>query len=357
MESQTQTFLELDYPYVKYYVTEKDVQSSFLQIKDYKLSIVPINDYVIYNIPNIPSELSKFNGKKQIIVVDPDDYWKMGFLSDYFNQHVRVKARRYDEKYSPFEYWTLYKKDIIEHLQRKQTFPLTIKMIDEALYEKVVGCNTFKPQLLSGMIKLFKSKSVLDISAGWGDRLIGAIASEVNYLGVDPNDDLFEGYKHIMKAFVKNGNFLKGQSENSLEVSYKNDKNTYKVICSPFQTANLGTYECDLIFTCPPYFDLEIYSDKETQSVKQFSELSAWEEGFLYVSLKKAWDKLIDQGHMAIVINNIRGKQDFVLKMVKWINDNLKDCRYLGLLPFSNSYKGKSPQPIWIWKKVESLKV
>ena len=46
----------------------------------------------------------------------------------------------------------------------------------------------------------------------------------------------------------------------------------------------LPDYDYDLIFTSPPYFILENYTEigKEKQSITNYSELNAWLNNFLF---------------------------------------------------------------------------
>src|SRR5258708_2608605 len=117
---------------------------------------------------------------------------------------------------------------------------------------------------------------MLDFSAGWGDRLVGAIASDVDlYCGVDPNTGLQKGHSEIIHTFAA-------------------DKaERFKIIYAPFQTATLPDgVTFDLVFTSPPYFDFEIYTDRDGQSVKDFPHLHEWIVKFLLESIRKSWMRL-----------------------------------------------------------------
>lgn len=116
-------------------------------------------------------------------------------------------------------------------------------------------------------------------------------------------------------------------------------------------TAAAGVVEpdFDLIFTSPPYFDLEIYEDERRrglapplptagssgstggeagaaspaaaaagadgdgvskQSTVKFPSLHAWLEGWFFPMMAKAWAHLRPGGHMAFYINDHAGKED-----------------------------------------------
>ncbi len=351
----------IDYPYCKYHISAKEVSSAFKNIQEYKLDINEAS-YTIRNIPILERRDRQFNNRSVIAKVFSDDYWKMGFISDYFNEHVRVKGKRYDNKESPFDCWTNNKSNIIAELKQglrnqkdhggelaggDNEIPLTYKQINEFLYTKNIGCNTFKPYLVVGIAKKFHSTQMLDFSSGWGDRLIGAIAAGISYVGVDPNNELFQGYKEIMEKLAN------GKVSDQDPYYYTNLWNYYKMICSPFQTADLKNDTFDLIMTSPPYFNLEIYSNQETQSIVQYPEIDDWENKFLYPSFTKAWSHLRPEGHFVLILNNIYGKPDYTWKAVQWATRNLPGADYLGLLPSAHGGEGnwKSPQPMWIWRK------
>jgi DNA modification methylase len=48
----------------------------------------------------------------------------------------------------------------------------------------------------------------------------------------------------------------------------------------------------DFVFTSPPYFNREAYSDDENQSYKKFSSYDSWKEGFLRKTLETAYEYL-----------------------------------------------------------------
>ena len=78
--------------------------------------------------------------------------------------------------------------------------------LDDIIYNLTHSCSSFRPTIIVALLKHFnlfnKNINMLDISAGWGDRLIGAIASNVNfYFATDPNKNLQKGYNNIIKFF------------------------------------------------------------------------------------------------------------------------------------------------------------
>lgn len=320
----------LEYPYTKLFTSDGEIVFAFNKIKESKLDIVEAF-YQSYDTFLEKCD-KKFKGLSQIIRVD-DDRSGYDFLSDVFNQHIRIKCKRYDQEHSPLEYWTENKTKVINKCL--QNFgSITYKNLSETLRDMIGECATFRASLLSGFIKYFNAKSILDFSAGWGDRLIAAIANDVEYTGVDPNTELFPGYQKIIDSFAK-------------------DKSKYKLINSPFEDVELGDIHVDLVFTSPPYFNLEIYSTDQTQSVMTNPSLDSWYNNFLIVALRKSWKVLNPGGHMVINISDVPKRSQYVLRMRNDV-DNFADSKYLGLLPYSRFINNSpiAPRHVWVWQKL-----
>ena len=118
--------------------------------------------------------------------------------------------------------------------------------------------------------------NIYDPSSGWGGRILGAMSShrKIHYIGTDPNTDNFideigiTRYEYVANFF--NNECLESNS------FWEEDKNTYHV----FQegSEHIGNHKdfqqykgkLDLVFTSPPYFDREQYSDDEEQSFMEY---------------------------------------------------------------------------------------
>jgi len=321
----------LEYPYASLYKDDQMAKASFDIIAQHTFNIVPA-DFIIPMLDLGPAELT-YKGIPQVILMAPDSHDSISWLSDYFNEDVRIDCKRYNEKLNGREYWHKNKKMLWGKCKRNFGI-VTVKGLADTMYPLHIGCTAFRPELVTGFIKLYGAKSVLDISAGWGDRLLGCLAAGVRYVGVDPNTRLHPGYRRMIDMFAQ-------------------DKSKYTLECAPFQTATLPDETFDMVFTSPPYFDVERYSDEETQSINEFTSVDEWYTGFLIPSLSKAWAKLNPGGHMVLHINNTPGKPDYVIRMRDEVN-TFPNAKYLGILgkvhegSRNNPYKAR---PVWIWQK------
>lgn len=157
--------------------------------------------------------------------------------------------------------------------------PLTAKY----LYEKYTS-----------HIKSQDTIRIYDPSSGWSGRLLGAMSvsddRNILYIGTDPNtdhtttegrtkyDEVADFYrKNVNKGGLWNDDYSHTQTEiyqlGSEVIS--NNKN--------FQR-HLG--HLDLIFTSPPYFAKEAYSEDPEQSYKKFNSYELWRDGFLEPTLR-----------------------------------------------------------------------
>lgn len=315
-----------DLPLLKDIITEKEVLQMFSNLKKYKvLNRISFQKYQIKNISNKIPLL--FNGKPTLIINKDTDFKNWNELSSYFTEECRMKCEVIG-KNSPEKYWEKHKNEIYE--KTYETYKkVNIHNLRETLFQSHKQCTSFRPNIIKSIIDLFQCHSVLDFSSGWGDRLIGAISSNVDYVGIDPNKCLIKGYQEIIKT-LGNSNFKK-----------------YQMINGKAENVKIPNRKYDLVFTSPPYFDIETYTKNKSQSLSYGGE-KEWYNKFLLPVLKKVWDVLIPSGIMAININQKQGDN-----YIEWmLNDVGKfiNCEYLGVISYANEQL-TNPQPIWIWIK------
>jgi alkylated DNA repair dioxygenase AlkB/RimJ/RimL family protein N-acetyltransferase/SAM-dependent methyltransferase len=275
----------------------------------------------------------RFNGK--YLAVDTGDSYHVDMLSDIYQEPQRMKCN-VRKLLSPEDYWlnnaVEIAKNAAEHPKdpnMRTTYNMREYIYDQHVIGKVVKeCTTFSPTYAKYMYEKFKGVRVLDFSAGWGDRLLAAIAADSveRYLAYDPNTDLKPGHDEIISTY--------------------NTSKDLTVVYEPFQDALLDE-TFNLIFTSPPYFDLEIYKG-DLQSIKSFNHMDTWKKNFLYPSLSKGWDALDSGGHMVIHIADIGPKpEDRIVEDMNNYILTLDNSLFLGML----GVFGKYVRPAWVWKK------
>lgn len=205
----------------------------------------------------------------------------------------------------------------------------------------------FKPTIAKTIYEAFGSVDVLDFSAGWGDRLCGFYACEDtrSYIGIDPNKNVLNKYSEQVDLYKT----VAGEKETTF-------------ICSPAEDVHLGKGIVDTVFTSPPYFNVERYTEDENQSFKRYRKLDAWLECFLFKAIDLSVDALKPNGRLAINISDCYSSHQ-----VNHICDPMnryiasKGMQYQGVIgmqmtkrPNSKAFKdGVFVEPIWVWKKGE----
>ena len=59
------------------------------------------------------------------------------------------------------------------------------------------------------------------------------------------------------------------------------DQHKYKVVYSPAQKAQIpGGHTFDLLFTSPPFFNFEVYTQEQGQSVQDYTGFGSWYPSF-----------------------------------------------------------------------------
>lgn len=268
-----------------------------------------------------------------------DSKWMVYLLSDLFNDHCRIKCT-FANVEAPVDYFRKNKDKLIEKILDKdlEVNPINLR---EEVYQNTIECSTHNPLIIKKMISIFGAKKVLDPSSGWGDRLIGAMTSPIDmYLGVDPNECLHPGYQEIINLFRE----LK-----------PNPKATYIEVMSPFEKYSIPPeYKFDLIYTSPPYFDYENYTQLKTQSMRQHTTEDKWYTDFLLVSVNKCIGVLNNGGHLALYISQERGKT-YVERLIKYMK-GLPNIYYLGNIFYGKSNM-KQLHPIFIFQKNDEIPV
>ena len=141
----------------------------------------------------------------------------------------------------------------------------------------------------------FSKFNVHDPSCGWGCRLTANFALNNNYYGTDPNTKL-NTYLNNAKDFYTN----------KLNAKLKADIRCLgsEVFIPEWEN------KMDYSFTSPPYFDLEIYCDEDTQSVKDRGTgdtgYKNWVQYYVKPTVENIHKYVKDGGFASINIKNIK---------------------------------------------------
>jgi len=321
-------FMKLEYPYRHIEISKQKMLEDFKSLKAFQP--------VVLNVNPTKARINKFSDKDERYVVFLENYNKYKhyyLLTDYFSHKCRVKCIfNLKEDKSILDLFQDNKKKILTYLKQRNQ-PITFYNINEYIWKHFRQCTNFNTTVVVSVIKYFAPSKVLDFSAGWGDRLMGAMACGVEYTGVDPSICMNSIYHRMIDTLVDKG-----------------EQKKYKIIQDGFENVTLKAKEYDLVFTSPPFFDMEIYENTETQSVERFKSVIKWKQGFLYPSIKKSFTYLKKGGHLALYITDFRDSS-YIYDMKQYIKKNIKGFKYKGDLHWWDQHNPKTVRKIFVWKK------
>jgi hypothetical protein len=182
----------------------------------------------------------------------------------------------------------------------KKVFPTNFKAFRIGYIQPAVN---FPPMTAKYLYERFtediKDQEVIKIydpSAGWGGRILGAMSvrddRNIHYIGTDPNVDNYLPDGSSKYSAIAD---LYNTKTNRANTFFNGPVNTYEVHCLGSEVIQFEEKfqkhkgEIDLVFTSPPYFNREAYSENENQSYKKFgSSYESWRDGFLRPTLETA---------------------------------------------------------------------
>lgn len=186
----------------------------------------------------------------------------------------------------------------------------------------------FKPSVAKAVYDYFKAETIIDFSMGWGDRLCGFYTSETGkkYIGLDPRKENHPIYQEQKEFYESNNGFFE----------HKREVEMHEVPAEDFDYTPYHN-QVDLVFTSPPYFNVEKYSHDDTQSWVRYKNIDVWNEHFLHTALGKMIPTLKQGGIMAINISDVysnNGKKRTNLAIVNPMCDYLtsQGMKYKGCI-------------------------
>lgn len=159
---------------------------------------------------------------------------------------------------------------------------------------KLNGTSIFDPVLCEVCYKWFtpyQNAKIIDPFAGGSVRGIVAERLGFEYTGIDLRKEQIDANYNNAKEIGIDTDKINWICDNSLNVDEHIEDGT-----------------ADLLFTCPPYFDLEVYSENEGDiSNMDYEEFS---EAYTTI-LKKFANKLKDNRFAIVVISDVRDKKGY----------------------------------------------
>lgn len=138
----------------------------------------------------------------------------------------------------------------------------------------------------------------LDTSAGFGARMCSVLLNGASYIGFDPNTQVVTKLNEMYSFF----------KDNNLVTDNQNFK-IYNCGSEEFQPELVDS--ADVMFTSPPYFNLETYSDDIYESNKNYKDYHMWIDRFVKPTVDNVYKYLKYGGYVMVNIKNLTnmGKQ------------------------------------------------
>lgn len=166
------------------------------------------------------------------------------------------------------------------------------------------GINFFKPTVAKFLYRKYQVTRVLDPCAGWGGRLLGAMAlPNVDYIGIDTNLLLRPCYNALIKDILPKSHHFKtltGKQDGEYFKSdiWRHEGRQFKMIWESSLVVPFDTLHYDFVLTSPPYFNLEVYP-----GMTPYESEKIFYEGFLIPLIQKCIDYCAKSGWVCFNIS------------------------------------------------------
>jgi tRNA1(Val) A37 N6-methylase TrmN6 len=187
----------------------------------------------------------------------------------------------------------------------------------------ISAINIFRPLVAVEVYQRFKPTRILDFSAGWGGRAVGAAVCSTAYIGLDINAGLRDAYNN-MSAFLNSS-----ASSASLINMVIAD-----AVSFDYSTISPGY---DMVFTSPPYYFIEKYSHNESYASKD-----EMDQQFYIPVFSNTFKNLLPGGHFVLNIN--KEIYERVCLALFGPAEQIMNCK-------KSSRQNKYREMIYIWKK------
>jgi len=162
-------------------------------------------------------------------------------------------------------------------------------------YSRTARVSNFRPTAAKALYARYSGAGdrILDFSSGYGGRLLGCLTLPREYVGIDPCTAQIAGLHRMVTRLHR-------------LVSPPGGAQVHQACAEDF-LPQLPAQSCALVFSSPPYFDNERYSQEPTQSYRKFPRYDCWLEGFLRPVIEQAHRILEPQGFFVVNVVNLNG--------------------------------------------------
>jgi 16S rRNA G966 N2-methylase RsmD len=256
-------------------------------------------------------------------------------IVDAFTLVERLHAKG-DQGVNFYEFWNkrnMYKKKpyvkkMLKFYETRDISEIRKMRYIHTLYFSSIAI--FRPIMAMEIYCRTKAKRVLDFTMGWGGRLVGACALNLEaYYGIDINIHLKQPYEELIQTIKKAPDVhtqIDVRFEDALKVDY-------------------SKMDYDTVFTSPPYYNVEQY---RIANEKQRSE-ETWNNEFYKPIIERTFAHLKKNGRYCLNVPEKIYKEVCIGILGKYSNRILlkKESRH------HNETKDQYKEYIYVWIKKE----
>jgi hypothetical protein len=156
--------------------------------------------------------------------------------------------------------------------------------------------SNFRPTLSRAVIAVHscESDTIVDFASGYGGRLVGCVSLNRHYVGIEPCHAQVVGLKRTIDSLSKR---IAGAGEATIMAG-----------CAEDLLITLPSRSAKLVFSSPPYYDWERYSDHPSQSFVRYPSYQDWLMGFLAPVVHES-RRILKSGGKLIL--NVSGRQRY----------------------------------------------
>ena len=196
----------------------------------------------------------------------------------------------------------------------------------------ISAINIFRPLIAVEVYQRFKPTRILDFSAGWGGRAVGAAVCSTAYIGLDINAGL-------RNAYNKMSAFLNSSASSASSASTNSSEKLINMVIADAVSFDYSTISpgYDMVFTSPPYYFIEKYSHNESYASKD-----EMDQQFYIPVFSNTFKHLLPGGHFVLNIN--KEIYERVCLSLFGPAEQIMNCK-------KSSRQNKYREMIYIWKK------
>ena len=204
-------------------------------------------------------------------------------------------------------YWQDRKKQLLDYVGDS-----TKVRCVETISSNLIGMNNtsmFDPVLCEIMYKWYcpKDGKIIDCFAGGAVRGLIAYKLGYNYIGIDlSRKQIEENVKRAKQLGIKSNSGLVWKCDDSLNIDKYAKDDSF-----------------DLLFTCPPYFNLEVYSN-DSRDISNMN-IVEFEKTYKMI-LQKTVNKLKNNRFAVIIVGNVRNEDGVYIDLVGMTNKIMEQC-------------------------------